>query len=96
MSKNSEIKCIEKALINDRNIKLVVTLTCLVFGIWAISYNFKHNSWFLGIVGLTSILASVRLLTNVLKHWKVNQIPLMFLLNNESTTIVVAHLCSQK
>ena len=83
-----EIQCIERALINDRNTKLVVALACLLFGIWAIAYNFKHNSWFLAIVGLTSIVTSIRLLTNVFKHWKVNKIPLMFLLNNEPTTIV--------
>lgn len=88
MSKKTEIQCIEQALINDRNTKLVVALVCLVFGVWAMIYNFKHNSWFWAIVGLTSIVTSIRLLANVFKHWKVNQTSLMFLLNNEPTIIV--------
>ena len=88
MSDNYEIQCIKHALINERNTKLVIALLVLSFGVWAINYNFKHNSWFLAIVALTSIVTSIRLFVNVFKHWKVNQAPLMFLLNNQPTSIV--------
>lgn len=88
MSENYEIRCIEQALVNDRNTKLAVALACLLFGIWATLYNFKHNSWFLGIVGLTSIVTSIRLFINVFKNRKVNQMPLILLLNNQPTAIV--------
>lgn len=88
MSDNYEIQYIEQALINDRNTKLVITLLILLFSVWAIDYNFKHYSWFMTIVCLVAVFTSIRLFANVIRYWKVNRMPLMFLLNNKPTAIV--------
>jgi hypothetical protein len=89
MEEHYAIKCIKRALVNDRNTKMMVAIFAIGFGVWLLYYNWQANkAWFLGIAALTALVTGFRLWINVLQYWKVNQMPLLFLLNNQPIKIV--------
>jgi len=92
-----EIKCIEQALIADRNLKLLVSILVLIAGTWLLRYVIQDFAWVWAILAIVAIYSGCILLSDVIKNWQPQRTKLIQLLQKEPEEIVwVYSIVTQK
>lgn len=88
---------IRRALIRDRNLKLLFGALGAVLSGWLLYFSFDRWSWAFAAIGLVLLLLCIRLLHQVGRQWRVSAMPLTQLLYFQETRIVwVYAIATQK
>ncbi len=83
-----ELKCIQEALVADRNLKLAVGLLAILGGTVLLFYYFQSAAWILSALALVSFLGGFRLLWGVFRYWHPSNMRLIRLLKYQPEEIV--------